>query len=314
MLHASSIDVFAGLTLAIPALTALVAFSALDGLRTAARVIAAALVALPYLAAAYLAQEAFKEPIMALFVLAFALLLARARDWRDAIPLGVIAAGVALRLLASPGLAWLGGVAAVWGVVELWRNRRRRRDLRREIGPMRRSWPGVALGVGVAVAGVARSGLPDLDRLRDFADFRALHPDQANEGGLGNLPGQLSPLEALGIWPTSEFRLSASASSLPAALFYLGGAFALVCLALALPRWIRRHGPAIPAALAAAAVLYLLASRAGHRLHLRQGARDRRPPHRPGRPSAACSAQRPPAAGRDSAPHSPCWRRLLLAS
>ena len=100
---------------------------------------------------------------------------------------------------------------------------------------------------------------PDLDRLRDFADFRALHPDRANEGGLGNLPGQLSPLEALGIWPTSEFRLSASASSLPAALFYLGGAFALACLVLALPRWIRKHGPAIPAALAAAAVLYLLA-------------------------------------------------------
>ena len=118
VLHASSIDVFAGLTLAIPALTALVAFSALDGLRPAARVAASALVALPYLAAAYLAQEAFKEPIMALFVLAFALLLAKAEDWRDAIPLGVIAAGV-VYVYSFPGLAWLGGVAAVWGVVEL---------------------------------------------------------------------------------------------------------------------------------------------------------------------------------------------------
>ena len=101
--------------------------------------------------------------------------------------------------------------------------------------------------------------VPELDRIRDFADFRALHPDQANEGGLGNLPGQLSPLEGLGIWPTSEFRLSASASSLPAVVFYAGGLFALVALALALPRWIRRHGSAIPAALAAAAVLYLFA-------------------------------------------------------
>ena len=115
----------------------------------------------------------------------------------------------------------------------------------------------LAGGVGVAV--LVLLSLPDLGRLFDFADFRALHPDRANEGGLGNLPGQISPLEALGIWPTSEFRLSAAASSLPAALFYLGGAFALVCLALALPRWIRRHGAAIPAALVAAAVLYLLA-------------------------------------------------------
>ena len=78
-LGASSIDVFAGLVLAIPALTALVAYEALDGLGRAARAIAAALTALPYLAAAYLAQEAFKEPIMALFVLCFALLLPRTR-------------------------------------------------------------------------------------------------------------------------------------------------------------------------------------------------------------------------------------------
>ena len=42
-------------------------------------------------------------------------------------------------------------------------------------------------------------------------------------------------------------------------VFYAGGLFALVALALALPRWIRRHGSAIPAALAAAAVLYLFA-------------------------------------------------------
>ena len=44
------------------------------------RVLAAALVALPYLAAAYLAQGAFKEPIEALFLLSFALLLARRDD------------------------------------------------------------------------------------------------------------------------------------------------------------------------------------------------------------------------------------------
>ena len=69
------VEAFAGLTLAIPVLTALVAFEALRGVRPAARVVAAVLVALPYLVAAYLAQEAFKEPIEALFLLSFALLL-----------------------------------------------------------------------------------------------------------------------------------------------------------------------------------------------------------------------------------------------
>ncbi len=261
-LGAGTIDVFAGLTLAIPALTALVAYSALDGLRPWPRTLASVLVALPYLAAAYLAQEAFKEPVMALFVLTFALLLARARDWRDAIPLGVLAAGVTY-VYSFPGLAWLGGVAGVWGVVEAIRRRRNAQN-GRYASEKRRSLPiGAAIGVGVAVAALLLLTAPSLDRIADFADFRALHPDQANDGGLGNLPGQLSPLEALGIWPTSEFRLSATASDLPAAIFYAGGVFALVCLVVGLPGWIRRHGAAIPAALLAAAILYLLARSLG---------------------------------------------------
>ena len=119
----------------------------------------------------------------------------------------------------------------------------------------------IAVGIGLAVTLVLI--LPDVGRLVDFADFRALHPDRANAGGLGNLPGQLSPLEALGIWPASDFRISAAASSAPAVIFYAGGLVALVALALAAPRWLRRYGWGIPAALLAAAVLYLLARALG---------------------------------------------------
>ena len=112
---ASSIDVFAGLTLGDPGAHRAGRLRALDGLGPRARVLAAALVALPYLAAAYLAQEAFKEPIMALFVLAFALLLARAkrlarRDRRSACsPPG---SPTSTRF---PGLAWLAGVGGRLG-------------------------------------------------------------------------------------------------------------------------------------------------------------------------------------------------------
>lgn len=259
LLHASSIDVFAGLVLAIPMLTALVAFAALDGLRPWPRALAAGLVSVPYLAAAYLAQEAFKEPIIALFVLAFALLLPRVRGWRDAIPLGVIAAGTTY-VYSFPGLAWLAGVAIVWGALELLRARASARGAAEAPSAWSRA-PVLAVGTGLAVLVVLM--LPELGRLADFGDFRALHPDRANEGGLGNLPGQLSPLEAFGIWPTSEFRLSAGANSLPAIVFYAGGLFAIVALALGLPGWIKRHGTAIPAALLSAAVLYLLARALG---------------------------------------------------
>lgn len=270
-LHTSSIEGFAGLTMAIPALTALVACSALDTLGSAVRALVSALVALPYLAAAYLAQEAFKEPIIALFVLAFALLLPTVRSWREAIPLGLLAASTTY-VYSFPGLAWLVGTGLVyWAITTIerwWRGDRARglrsmdartvrsRDAKR---PRRGVPPAPALAAAAGVATLIILVLPELTRLADFVDFRALHPDRANDGGLGNLPGQLSPLEALGIWPTSEFRLSATASSVPALAFYAGGVVALVGLALALPRWLKRYGTALPAALAAAAALYLAA-------------------------------------------------------
>jgi hypothetical protein len=259
LLGASSIDVFAGLTLAIPALTALVAYETLGGLRTAPRIGASALVALPYLAAAYLAQEAFKEPTVAMFLLAFALLLPTVRGWRDAIPLGLLAAGT-VYVYSFPGLAWLVGTALAWSALRLvWLARLPRIMIAprpRIVRPMiRRALP----AVGAAALTLVILSIPEFPRLVDFEDFRALDPDRANEGGTGNLSDQISPLEALGIWPTSEFRLSAAASSIPAIVFYAGALLAACALALALPRWLRRHGPAIPLALLTASILYVLA-------------------------------------------------------
>ncbi len=239
---------FAGLTLAIPALTALVAFGALDRLRPLARTLAAVATALPYLIVAYLAQEAFKEPILALFVLAFALLLAQVRSAREAAALGILAAGVAY-VYSFPGLVWLAGTVVVWGTIELVR-----RPQPRITGALvRRAALAAAVALGVALALVA----PDIGRLVDFADFRALDPSRANEGGLGNLRGHLSPLQGLGVWPTSEFRLSAGSGGLPAIAFYAGAALGALALCLGLPRWIRRHGPAVPAALLTALVVYV---------------------------------------------------------
>ena len=242
LLGTGPIEAFAGLTLAIPALTALVAFEALDGVRRLPRVVAAALVALPYLAAAYLAQEAFKEPIEALFVLAFALLLPTATTARRAIPLGVIAAG-SVYAYSFPGLFWLAGTAAIYFGV---------RALRRSPGGL----PAPLLALGAALVVLLVLIAPDLGRIVDFTGFRAFKSATIS-GGLGNLRHQVSPLEALGIWPASDFRLSASDASGPTAAFYLGALAAAAALALGVPRWIRRHGSAVPAALATAIVVYV---------------------------------------------------------
>jgi hypothetical protein len=113
---------------------------------------------------------------------------------------------------------------------------------------------GVAVAVGVVLLVLVA---PEIARIADFTGFRAFRSSSIS-GGLGNLRHQLSPLEALGVWPTSEFRLAAADSSHPI-LFYGGALLSVVALCLAAPRWLRRRGPAVPAALAAAIVAYLAA-------------------------------------------------------
>jgi hypothetical protein len=90
----------------------------------------------------------------------------------------------------------------------------------------------------------------------DFHSFETFDP---NGPGLGNLFGQISPLEALGIWPSGDFRLAPGDGAVPAAVYYLGAAFALALLAHGVARCWRRRETAVLAALAAAALAYLAA-------------------------------------------------------
>jgi hypothetical protein len=76
---------------------------------------------------------------------------------------------------------------------------------------------------------------------------------------LGNLVNQISPLEALGIWPSGDFRLEPGDGAVPAPIFYLGALLGLAALAVGLARWWSRGETAIPAALAAAVAVYLAA-------------------------------------------------------
>jgi hypothetical protein len=264
LLGTGLVEAFAGLTLAIAALAAITTLGALRNLPPGRRTVAAVLAALPYLGAAYLVQGAFKEPIHALLLITFALLLADQPRWvrssgqeaQDlthrgagsrfaALPVGIVVAA-GLFNYSFPGLFWLAGAAVVWWLLTSQPSPR-------------------ALAVTLGIAAVLT--IPDWARIVEFAGFGAFDP-AGEQTGLGNLRQPLNPLEALGVWPTGEFRLSPADATLPASVFYLAGSFGALALAIGLVRALRRRvqepaGVALVAAFASAAAIYLGAAIAG---------------------------------------------------
>jgi len=234
---------FSGLTVAaaiLAPLTALAAFAEQPLLR---RTAAAFVVGLAYLVASYFAQGAFKEVIQALLVLAFALALREStRTWRDLplrfVPAALLAVG-SVYAYSFPGLIWLAAILLIWLALE------RRLPVR----PL-------LLALTVFLVGA----LPELGRMIDFHNFETFDP---NGPGLGNLFGQISPFEALGIWPSGDFRLAPGDGAAPAFAYYFGAAFAAVLLIQGLIGCWRRRESAILAGLAAVAVIYLAARLGG---------------------------------------------------
>lgn len=94
----------------------------------------------------------------------------------------------------------------------------------------------------------------------DFHSFETFNP---NGPGLGNLFGQISPFEALGIWPSGDYRLAPGDGAVPALGYYLGIAFALALLVYGVIQLWRRREAAILAGLGAAALAYTAARVAG---------------------------------------------------
>jgi hypothetical protein len=90
----------------------------------------------------------------------------------------------------------------------------------------------------------------------DFHSFETFDP---HGPGLGNLFGQVSPFEALGIWPSGDFRLAPGDGAVPAAGYYLGVAFALVLFLYGLVGLWRRREAAILAGVGAAVLAYAAA-------------------------------------------------------
>jgi hypothetical protein len=271
--HASLVEGFAGLTGAIAILAALTAFAALPGVRGWLRAPAAVLAALPYLGAAYLAQGAFKEPLLGLALVGFALSLpalsaawagrgvpagGRSAAWRAALVPGVIAAGTIYNY-SFPGLAWLALAAIAWALVTAWSERASRDGL-----ALGERWRSARTLIAAGIAIPVLLAVPELIRIASFAGFEAFSPSgEGGNTGFGNLRQALNPLEALGVWPSSEFRIAPKNSSTPELAFYAGGLLGLVAFGWGLARALALRERALPAALAAAAAGYLVALAVG---------------------------------------------------
>jgi hypothetical protein len=247
---------FVGEIFAIGVLTALTALAALGDLSRPSRVLAATLVAIPYLGASYFAQGAFKETAEALFVLAFAVYLhdldvrrrEGAHEWDRPGLAGASTALVPLALAGGiffsysfAGLAWPIAIVVLWGATVP--------EVRRALRP--RALLRTARQPAVALTVVALVALAVLTAVGPYAFIHGF-----NRVAGTNTYGPVSPVEALGVWPASSYRLNAAGG---AQLTGLVTAIAALAVILGAAWWLRRRQYAVPIALAACTVLYIAA-------------------------------------------------------
>jgi hypothetical protein len=238
---------FIGEIIAIGVLTGLTALGALRTMSPGRRTIAAAMVALPYLAASYYAQGAFKETAEALLVLAFAIWLTLPLQvpdgWRErllfALPPLALLGGIFFSY-SFAGVAWPVAIFALWSLTlpAVRAALRPRAALRFLLRPLTLIGLAVLVGLGLLVT---------IGPLGFAGAF--------NKVAASNTYGPVSALEALGIWPTSNYRLNAEGGvRLPG----LAGTIATLALLVGIAWWVARREVTIPIALGAAALLYLV--------------------------------------------------------
>jgi hypothetical protein len=207
-------EAWTGLLIAVAAATALASLSVIGRLSFPLRTVGGLLVGMSYLGAAFYVQSAFKETLMALFVLGLALTLREgAGEGPDTAPppdaghRWLPAVAPALFVLAAiatyglPGVAWGVGTAAVWFAIRWgiagWRERRNTSGKR----PVRVGRV-AGLAAGAIVVAVPLGYLA-WDRSAEFIGGR----DVVGSEALANLFDPLPPSQALGLWLSSDYRI-----------------------------------------------------------------------------------------------------------
>jgi hypothetical protein len=251
-----------GVLVATPVLTGLSALELLGWLGPAKRWLVAILTGIPYLAAAWYVQSAFKEPILSLLLLG---LIAVIRDGRRAgfqrpaavaLPAAILISGV-LYEYSYPGLLWPAGIVVCWLLFEFvvggwWRR----------MAPagrwFRASWSGLLAGFLLLIFLEA----PDFKRIHTFwvtnggtsaGNFGGIHT--TGPSSLANLAAPLRATEGLNVWLNADFRFI-PADQLKAGL--LAG-FALVVLLYAVVTALERREFEWLGAMLAFALIYVYA-------------------------------------------------------
>jgi hypothetical protein len=240
---------FLGEIFAIAVLTGLTALAALPGFGPGRRLLGATLVAVSYLGASYFAQGAFKELAEALFVLAVVVGL---RDpgplpldlrgrLRFALPWLAPAGGIFFSY-SFAGLAWPILAAALWS---LTLPAVRRALAPRSLLPFLLRPAALLTIAALAAIGVAATLVGPFGFVHSF-----------NKVAGTNTYGPVSPIEALGVWPATDYRLEAPGG---AHLTGLAAAIGVLALVAGTAWWVRRRELAVPLGLAACVLLYLAA-------------------------------------------------------
>lgn len=208
-----SIDVehsFAGFTLALPILNGFTVLALLRDRAWWKKWIAAGVVAMPYLVAAYYGQGSFKEVTetgLALATVAFFAgggpRLGRGK-W---VPLAVLVGGM-ISVYSETGLAWPVTFGVLWLIV-VTAARLRRKGTTGMVGLVRDELPSIGMALGVLVVSL----LPQAGRIHNFIE--------ANSGAngiivpkdvLANLVAPLPGWEGFGVWNSADYRLPQSAA------------------------------------------------------------------------------------------------------
>lgn len=241
---------FTGLTMALPLLNAWAALAFIRRGSWWKQALAATVISMPFLVAAYYGQGSFKELTEAGLVIGTVAFfsgegpkLGRGR-W---VPFAVLVGGM-ISVYSETGLAWPVTFGALWLIV-VTVLRIRRRGLTGIVAEVRAEVP--AIGIGVAV--LILSLLPQAGRIHNFIS--------ANSGAngiivpkelLANLVAPLPGWEGFGVWGNADYRLPDPAGFSHS--LFIGIVFALVLLGAVV--LVRRGRWMLPLAAAGAMVIW----------------------------------------------------------
>jgi hypothetical protein len=245
---------FAALLMSVPALTALSAMGLLPKQAAWRRMLAGLMCALVYLLASYYGEGAFKETIMAGFLLAFVVEVGQLqagwlgfdsrRQWARLAPAIVLVAG-AIYTYSYVALAWFVLTLGLWGVAAAVASPGRavRWVTRRNLALAARPAAIVAAGLVILI-------LPVIGQILSLFQSLGGAPSSLPVP-LGNLPGPLSAFEMFGVSFNPDFRYVTNT-------FHAGEAAALAFVAVGYGViWsLRRRSLLLPAAAGAAVLIW----------------------------------------------------------